>query len=789
MLECDISQSKTEYFFKEEFMRAFFNTGKRPFGILLATVLLVLCFSSYSFAVPANDAIIYEKQSDGSIIKVHIRGDEWLNWVETTEGYTVARGGNGDWYYVIDYDANNQPVVSSIRAQEPPSGLIKKNIIPLRHADKSPVKRNKKEMFAGPKGKFNGKVLFILAEFTDREHVFEASAFANILASKISGYYYRASHGKVSLSPAEETSGIPNDGVVGWIKLDYRHPNIGDNIDWEARGIAYWAMAGASDYVNFASFDTNNDGYLDSNELAIVVIVAGYEKSTSINTPTVWAHVGAMENSTAIGGVYIGDPNSGNGNGYAMVGEIHTSSTTNGMVEHMATMGVIAHELGHLIFGFPDLYDTQKPPTYAGLGPWCLMASGTWGKASTDAYDGTTPVFPCAFIRSKAQWIDGYTARGQSSQFIAVGAPGDVKDTIFKAKTSHSNEYFLVENRQPLGYDKGLEKWIGTNVGGLAIYHVDEGVANNNNPSHRMVKIIAPHGQDNAGYETFLWNKNQTSSTGMFNNWSKPNSDLYNGKRGNVSIASISASDKIMTANTVSSVISGTVTDGSTGTGMSGVEISLFNLKSGETKVLQEKVKTDAYGKYSFSGLTSGTYIVVPPTNSSLFGISGIFVPSTANVTIDTSNVTVKNFIKRFKDNGDGSITDTVTKLQWMKEGEAACGAIRWAEAFKCAEGLGNGWRMPTLNELYSLCNTEGSTAGLDAFLSSGSNSTYCNGSSVDNLKLLLNLEGFNMQTGPYWSATTTPNSNNGSVWLVNMGDGYITNGGKLAGHYVWPVR
>ena len=45
-----------------------------------------------------------------------------------------------------------------------------------------------------------------------------------------------------------------------------------------------------------------------------------------------------------------------------------------------ARIGVCAHELGHLLFGFPDLYDTDD--TSEGIGNWCLMAGGpgsSWG--------------------------------------------------------------------------------------------------------------------------------------------------------------------------------------------------------------------------------------------------------------------------------------------------------------------------------------------------------------------------------------------------------------------------
>ncbi len=40
------------------------------------------------------------------------------------------------------------------------------------------------------------------------------------------------------------------------------------------------------------------------------------------------------------------------------------------------TCGPFAHEIGHSLFGLPDLYDTDK--SSAGLGNWNSMAAGVW---------------------------------------------------------------------------------------------------------------------------------------------------------------------------------------------------------------------------------------------------------------------------------------------------------------------------------------------------------------------------------------------------------------------------
>jgi hypothetical protein len=67
----------------------------------------------------------------------------------------------------------------------------------------------------------------------------------------------------------------------------------------------------------------------------------------------------------------------------------------------------------------------------------------------------------------------------------------------------------------------------------------------------------------------------------------------------------------------------------------------------------------------------------------------------------------------RFLDNGNGTLTDTMTGLVWMKQ--ANCIEAGWAEAVAQVQSLGNGtcglsdgskpgdWRLPNRNEMQSL--------------------------------------------------------------------------------------
>jgi hypothetical protein len=142
----------------------------------------------------------------------------------------------------------------------------------------------------------------------------------------------------------------------------------------------------------------------------------------------------------------------------------------------------------------------------------------------------------------------------------------------------------------------------------------------------------------------------------------------------------------------------------------------------------------------------------------------------------------------RFSDNGDGTVTDTVTGLEWLKD--AGClPAATWASALVEVSGLKSGacgltdgssagtWRLPNLNELESLVDVAASGPAL----------------TVGNpfVGVLTNVLG-----GIYWSSTSYFGGDLGSptAWAIRMEDGRYINDGKLnskvgATNGVWAVR
>ena len=140
----------------------------------------------------------------------------------------------------------------------------------------------------------------------------------------------------------------------------------------------------------------------------------------------------------------------------------------------------------------------------------------------------------------------------------------------------------------------------------------------------------------------------------------------------------------------------------------------------------------------------------------------------------------------RFKDNDDGTITDNLTGLTWLKN--ANCfGERTWPQALNDCNTLENGfcglsdgsmagqWRLPNKRELDSLVH-------LGFYDPSIPNTTGTGQWSED--------DPFqNVQSSWYWSSNTRSNIAS-SAWSVGFLIGASNLGGKSGTpHYVWPVK
>jgi len=137
----------------------------------------------------------------------------------------------------------------------------------------------------------------------------------------------------------------------------------------------------------------------------------------------------------------------------------------------------------------------------------------------------------------------------------------------------------------------------------------------------------------------------------------------------------------------------------------------------------------------------------------------------------------------RFTDNNDGTVTDNLTGLIWLKN--ANCfGWQTWTEALSDCNNLASGscgltdwssagdWRLPNVNELHSLVDPTQRNPPLPE----GYPFTAVQHDEV---------------AAFYWASTTRQELYYQFAWCVNMAIGILNTNTKRRSdhHYVWPVR
>ncbi|MEP6764772.1 MAG: M6 family metalloprotease domain-containing protein [Gemmatimonadaceae bacterium] len=361
------------------------------------------------------------------------------------------------------------------------------------------------------------RVIVVLVDFTDKHMTQTAAHYQDLFFSNnplaprsVRDYYKEVTHGIIDIQGQ----------VVGPFRMPqtiatYAHgaSGLGAALP-NATTMARDALVLADPAVNFAPFDNNGDGFVD----AFIVIHAGSGAEVTGSSADIWSH-----KWTLAGGARTVD-------GTKVFGYL--------TVPEDAKIGVCCHELGHLLFGFPDLYDTDN--SSEGIGNWCLMAAGSWGGG------GDKPVHPSAWCKANQGWatVDNRTTNGSLSM-------PDVKTShivyrLWKDGTP-SSEYFLVENRQRTGFDVSLP------APGLLIWHIDESIGGNTNESHYKVALMQSdghrdlelnHNRGDTG-DPYPGSANNTAFTAS----STPNSNAYSGASTCVAVTGISASGPVMTAN------------------------------------------------------------------------------------------------------------------------------------------------------------------------------------------------------------------------------------------------
>lgn len=363
------------------------------------------------------------------------------------------------------------------------------------------------------------RVAVVLVDFSDKAMTATQSHFKDLFFSSgvlphgsVKEYYSEVTNGLVTLSgdvvgpyrmPKTMAYYANNNFGIG------RPPGSGAALSPE---MALAAAQAANNDVNFAPYDNDGNGYVD----AFIVVHAGAGSEVTGNKTEIWSHKSTLASAYNADGTRIF--------GYLTVPED-------------AKIGVTAHELGHLLFGFPDLYDTDY--SSEGIGNWCLMAGGTWNGG------GDIPAHASAWCKVNQGWVSTTNVMTDSSTSIPDVKVSHNVHRLWKDGAGGS-EYFLVENRQRTGFDSGLPG------DGLLVWHVDENQPGNTDENHYKVDLLQADGKRDLnlkvnrgdGGDAFPGSASVTSISSE----TTPSTKSYAGQDTCVSITAISGSSATMTA-------------------------------------------------------------------------------------------------------------------------------------------------------------------------------------------------------------------------------------------------
>jgi M6 family metalloprotease-like protein len=211
--------------------------------------------------------------------------------------------------------------------------------------------------------------------------------------------------------------------------------------------------------TDFSKYDQDGDGVIDS----LVLLHSGFAAelfgkdcyTQRAHEERIWSHaVGAFANDwTSFD------------NKYTLGGYMIASALRGICGDDLARIGVMTHEFIHS-WGIPDLYDTSRSRIGNGVGSFDIMSNpyGVNGQQTHPSNMG-----PWSKIESG--WLEPIEITQDGEYFIEASA---LSPNVYVIRDKFpEDEYILIENRQPIGWDEHL--WDG----GILIWHIDDNADGN----------------------------------------------------------------------------------------------------------------------------------------------------------------------------------------------------------------------------------------------------------------------------------------------------------------------
>lgn len=364
-----------------------------------------------AMAVPAKPGIHTFTQPDGTVIEASLVGDEHFHYYRMADGTELLRDADGflrkaDASQILSMQnkaiAKEATMPGTIRQTFPTTGTVRGLIIMAEFQDK----------------KFLPK--------TTREYIDTKVNSENFVSDEALGSvvdYFR-----------EQSGGAftPVFDVVGPVTLPKKCADYGLTEDlvnfYRDACIAADTQAG----VDFSIYDVNNDDFVDF----VFVIFAGHGEAQGGSSDCIWPAMMYLENSVYD---YFDDKNL---NVAACACELKDAEG-----EEWDGVGTICHEFSHIL-GLPDVYDARYSGGY-GMGHYDMMDVGPYNA------DGRIPAGYTAMDRYTVGWLDPVVL-SEPAKDVELPSLVESNKAYFIVNPDNGDEYYTLENRQPVGFDAGL---------------------------------------------------------------------------------------------------------------------------------------------------------------------------------------------------------------------------------------------------------------------------------------------------------------------------------------------
>ena len=427
--------------------------------------------------------------TDGSKVRVELRGDEFINYWQAEDGRRFVRNAATAKYELADMTKLRERAQALRKSINIKGG---KQNAPARSAT-----RAASSQYTGQK-----KGLVILIDFPDRrfthgspalyERILNEENFTDPVGfvGSVSDYFRDQSNDAFNLT--FDVAG-PYTMPEGYAYYGGDVPS-GDNPDQviqDANMAEMWryALRAADEDVNYKDYDWNGDGQVEQ----VFFIYAGLGQANGGEEETIWPHKWAVVDETGrnylmFDGVRVYD--------YACSCECQPISgywendkfiVTETMIDGI---GTICHEFSHCL-GLADLYDisgnTGNGGGY-GMDAWDLMSSGSYNDNGFR---------PACYTGAEQMWI-GWKQPIELTEATEIKGMKSLEnggESYIIRNDANPDEYYILDNRQPDGrWDAGLPG------AGLLITHVDydqsvwDSNGPNDDPGHQRCTPIPADG-------------------------------------------------------------------------------------------------------------------------------------------------------------------------------------------------------------------------------------------------------------------------------------------------------